>query len=292
MKKRSLSALLDANVLYPAPIRDLLLHLADAGLYLPKWTELIHDEWIQNLLINRPELQLHNLTITKRAMNLAFPDADVKGFHKHIKKLQLPDVDDRHVLAAAIQAKVDFLVTVTGFLMQIEHKAIGWKQLLTLPLNKGAIYVSKLFIIVLTVILCYGLFILFTLSAGVVLNLIHPGLKFLSYSPEFALIFLITLKSFISTLGLISFQYWLSLRFKNFIIPIGIGIAGIILSFIIMNHWKYEDFFLYLQPALSLLHRPKATTDFILAKNEWISMIYFLIFSLTGYFDFIWKKRY
>lgn len=111
MKKRSLSALLDANVLYPAPIRDLLLHLADAGLYLPKWTELIHDEWIQNLLINRPELQLHNLTITKRAMNLAFPDADVKGFHKHIKKLQLPDVDDRHVLAAAIQAKVDFLVT-------------------------------------------------------------------------------------------------------------------------------------------------------------------------------------
>jgi hypothetical protein len=84
MEKQSKSvALLDANVLYSAPIRDLLPNLADAGLYLPKWTELIHDEWIQNLLSNRPELKLHSLNAAKNAMNAAFPDADIKDFFQH-----------------------------------------------------------------------------------------------------------------------------------------------------------------------------------------------------------------
>lgn len=44
-------------------------------------------------------------------MNLAFPDADIKGFFHLIEKLQLPDNNDRHVLAAAIHAKADFIIT-------------------------------------------------------------------------------------------------------------------------------------------------------------------------------------
>ncbi|MDR2206986.1 MAG: PIN domain-containing protein [Flavobacteriaceae bacterium] len=110
-KEPTITALLDANTLYPAPVRDLLLHLADVGLFFPKWTEQIHDEWMRNLLLNRPELQLKNLNAAKRAMNSAFPDADVKNFHSLIEKIQLPDADDRHILAAAIHAKADFIIT-------------------------------------------------------------------------------------------------------------------------------------------------------------------------------------
>ncbi|MBX2920911.1 MAG: hypothetical protein KF746_01865 [Chitinophagaceae bacterium] len=73
MKLQPITALLDANTLYPAPVRDILLHLADIGLFAPKWTEQIHDEWIQNLLTNRPDLNLKNLNATRQAMNLAFP---------------------------------------------------------------------------------------------------------------------------------------------------------------------------------------------------------------------------
>jgi hypothetical protein len=98
-------------VLYPAPVRDLLLHLADTGLYFPKWTDEIHKEWIQNLFANRPDLKLSSLKSAKRSMNLAFPDADIKGFFHLIEKLQLPDKNDRHILAAAIHAKADFSIT-------------------------------------------------------------------------------------------------------------------------------------------------------------------------------------
>lgn len=104
-------ALLDACVLYPAPIRDLLLHLAARGLYTPKWTEIIHDEWMRNLLLNRQDLTAAQLQKTKRAMCGAFPDADVAHFEPLMAALNLPDPDDRHLLAAAIRCQADVIVT-------------------------------------------------------------------------------------------------------------------------------------------------------------------------------------
>lgn len=40
----------DACVLYPAPLRDLLMHLALSDLYRARWSDLIHDEWTRNRL--------------------------------------------------------------------------------------------------------------------------------------------------------------------------------------------------------------------------------------------------
>jgi len=92
----SFAALLDANVLYPAPLRDFLLRLAGADFYQPKWTDQMQEEWIRNLLINRTDLTRENLERTKAAMNAAFPDANVTGYEAIIDSLVLPDSDDRH----------------------------------------------------------------------------------------------------------------------------------------------------------------------------------------------------
>jgi len=107
----SFTALLDANVLYPAPLRDILLHLASVDLYKPKWTEDIQEEWIRNLLLNREDLNRENLQRTKDAMNSAFPDANIDKYEELIAGLSLPDPDDRHVLAAAVRADADVVVT-------------------------------------------------------------------------------------------------------------------------------------------------------------------------------------
>ncbi len=104
-------ALLDACVLYPAPVRDLLLHLADAGLYTPKWSDKIHDEWTRNLLLNRPDLTAGQLQRTTEAMNAAFPDATVRNYETLIRSIDLPDPDDRHILAAAIRSQAQVIVT-------------------------------------------------------------------------------------------------------------------------------------------------------------------------------------
>jgi predicted nucleic acid-binding protein len=104
-------ALLDANVLYPAPLRDYLLNLAAAGLYKPKWTDKIQDEWIRNLLLNRPDLKLQHLEKTRQAMDSAFPDAIVTHYQELISSISLPDPNDRHVLAAAIKTNAERIVT-------------------------------------------------------------------------------------------------------------------------------------------------------------------------------------
>lgn len=49
-------AVYDACVLYPAPLRDLLMHLAVSDLFRARWTTRIHDEWMRNLLANRTDL--------------------------------------------------------------------------------------------------------------------------------------------------------------------------------------------------------------------------------------------
>ncbi len=105
------TAILDACVLYPAPIRDILLNLADLGLFAPKWSEIIQEEWIRNLVKNRPGLNRQKLKRTAQTMNAAFPDAEVNSFEELIDLIELPDLGDRHVLAAGIKCKADAIIT-------------------------------------------------------------------------------------------------------------------------------------------------------------------------------------
>ena len=106
-----LTALLDANVLYPAGLRDLLLRLADRYLFKPLWSTDIHAEWTASLLADRPEIGADVLERTRAVMDQHFPDALVTGYEVPVFEIDLPDPDDRHVLAAAIHGRADLIVT-------------------------------------------------------------------------------------------------------------------------------------------------------------------------------------
>lgn len=103
--------LYDACVLYPAPLRDLLLRLSVKGLVQARWSDQILDEVFRNILDNRPELQASHLQRTRDLMNKAIQGALVTGYEGLIAGLALPDDDDRHVLAAAIRAGAQVIVT-------------------------------------------------------------------------------------------------------------------------------------------------------------------------------------
>jgi hypothetical protein len=104
------TALFDACVLYPAPLRDLLMHLAGTGLFRARWTGDIHAEWMRAVLRDRPDLA-GRLDRTRALMEVAVPDARIEGYDGLISALELPDPADRHVLAAAIVGRVDVIVT-------------------------------------------------------------------------------------------------------------------------------------------------------------------------------------
>ena len=98
------AALLDANVLYPAPMRDILLQLAVTDLFRAKWSAEIHGEWIEALLRNEPHRDRAVLERTRSLMDQSVRDCLVTGHEILVPQLELPDPGDRHVLAAAIAA--------------------------------------------------------------------------------------------------------------------------------------------------------------------------------------------
>ena len=96
----SFTVVYDACVLYPAPLRDFLLHLAATDLFRARWSEWIHIEWMRNLLARRPDLSRERLQRTRQLMDQSVPDCLVTGYEGLIDSLNLPDSNDRHVLAA------------------------------------------------------------------------------------------------------------------------------------------------------------------------------------------------
>ena len=98
------TAFLDANVLYPAELRSFLMFLAVSGIFRARWSDDVHEEWISNLLKSRPDLTRAQLERTRQLMDKHAPDALVTGYRQLIPALNLPDPNDRHVLAAAFGA--------------------------------------------------------------------------------------------------------------------------------------------------------------------------------------------
>jgi len=97
--------LADANVLYSRLLRDYLLYAAQQGLLAIRWSPQILEEMVEHLIANRPQFSAESGHVLTEAMNSAFPAANVSvdaDATASLVALDLPDKDDRHVLAAAV----------------------------------------------------------------------------------------------------------------------------------------------------------------------------------------------
>ncbi len=102
-------AVLDANVLYSARLRDFFIWLALQKAYQAHWTTEIQTEWKRNLLLKRPDISMTNLERTQNLMEKALPDALLENVPR--LEITLPDANDIHVLEAAVDAQAGFIVT-------------------------------------------------------------------------------------------------------------------------------------------------------------------------------------
>lgn len=103
------TCIIDANVLYPTYLRDIIFQFAIEGLFTIKWSEKIFDECEKALL--KKGIESKKVKRLKNNIHHAFPDALVSSYESLIKKVDLPDLNDRHVLAAAIKTNANVIVT-------------------------------------------------------------------------------------------------------------------------------------------------------------------------------------
>ncbi|MFJ4210433.1 PIN domain-containing protein [Paenarthrobacter sp. NPDC089675] len=102
----------DANVLYPSTLRDLLVRVAQSGLIHARWTDAILDETFGNLKANRPYLDVSKLDRTRKLMCNAVPDCLVTKYEPLEQVFaESPDAGDIHVMAAALKAQAQVIVT-------------------------------------------------------------------------------------------------------------------------------------------------------------------------------------
>ena len=107
---RAIRAFLDASVLYPVTLPNLLMRLTLGGLYQARWSAHVHEEWIRSVARDHPHIPLARLHDVRVAMDENAEDSLVIGYEALIETLTLPDLNDRHVLAAAIVSGADVIV--------------------------------------------------------------------------------------------------------------------------------------------------------------------------------------
>jgi len=108
---RKVTAVLDSCVLFPAQLRDIFMHLALKGVFRPRWSDEIHNEWIRAVLHNRPDLTNEQLQRTRFLMDSNVVGCLIKNYENYVPNINLPDENDRHVIAVAIKSKADVIVT-------------------------------------------------------------------------------------------------------------------------------------------------------------------------------------
>ncbi len=194
------------------------------------------------------------------------------------------------------------IVFISYSVNSIEHKADTWKSLFSLPIAKISIYSAKYFYAFFLVFLCLALFLLFTLGLGNLLSVLKPELKFNEYHIE-KLLTQIYFKLLLASLGILSIQFILSLLFRDFLKPMGIGFAATIAGVIFANvDWKYAYLFPYSHPMLTIKalvnHNnmnegsggmPQLNVD-LFTKDIFVSLVVAVIVFTLGYFIVLKKS--
>ena len=104
-----LKVVLDANVLYPPTLRDTLLRAAEKGFLQAYWSERILDEVTRNI-VGSGTMTEERASRLRATMTRAFPEASITGY-EHLISAMKNDKKDRHVVAAAVKARAQVVVT-------------------------------------------------------------------------------------------------------------------------------------------------------------------------------------
>lgn len=183
------------------------------------------------------------------------------------------------------------IILATGLIAQIEYKNNAWKQLHTTPQAFTTIFFAKFLVIL---VMLTEVFILFNL--GLYLSAVLPALVFgdvpypIAPVPwrEFGAA---NINFFVDCLPIVALQYLLSLQFKNFLVPVGVGFAVWFLGIGLLS-WQYSYLFPYIHGAIKFMTVTGHFANRQLPVNiEYLALVYFAVFTIAGWFLYVTKNE-
>lgn len=177
-----------------------------------------------------------------------------------------------------------FLVLICTLLPQIEYKNNAWKQVLASPQTKGNIFLAKYINLHLLILLFLVANHLMMLLAGVVLHFAHPSLNVLNQPVDTYSIFVNIANTYVTLLAIGAAQFWMGLRFKNFIIPVAIGISLWVIGSILVLQFEFRWAVYFPYSFHVHLSFPQLKRE--LNTVAWASGAYTIVFLILGFIDF------
>lgn len=214
---------------------------------------------------------------------------------EHFLKILSADPWQAHIHQSWQSASVFLLpmyvILTTSLIVQIEYRNNTWKQVYASPRSYADIYFSKFIVIQAMILSCFLLFNIFLLLSGFATSLINSGYHFTQKAVPWNKLLLLSGKLYLSSLAITSIQYWISLRLKNYIAPLGIGLALLITGIIILQ-WEKIYYYPYAYTALSFFRGANPGASAALGKNEWYSLIWFTAIAMIGFVDTFRRKEH
>jgi lantibiotic transport system permease protein len=177
-----------------------------------------------------------------------------------------------------------FVILICTLLPQIEYRNNTWKQVFASPQTKLNVFLAKFMnvhLLMLVFLIATHLFMFVTI-VGV--NFIKPGLNLLEQPLDGNRILVNAINAYILCLAICGIQFWMGLRFRNFIVPIGIGFALWLTGTIMAVQYKSNlvFYFPYSFHAFPVSTKLKSQ----LTQVAWTSLGYAFLFLIVGFFDF------
>lgn len=175
-----------------------------------------------------------------------------------------------------------YIILVCALMMQIENRDRTWKQVLSSPQRKINIFLGKFLVLQGMVLLFLLAYNLFTAVTGGVIELMDPAIY--GGRPDFYQIMTVNMQTWILSLGLSAIQFWVSLRFRNFVAPLAVGLVGWFLSPMMLFQFKtgLVEYYPYAFTILSVMPDYKAN----IVTHQWYSIITAVAFLSIAFFEF------
>lgn len=182
------------------------------------------------------------------------------------------------------------IILATGLITQLEYKNNAWKQLHTTPQGYTTIFFAKLSVIL---VMMAELFILFNVGmylSAVIPSIIFSNVPYPSAPVPYRNFLYGNINYFLDCLPVLALQYLISLQFKNFLVPIGIGFIVWVLG-IGMLSWQYSYIFPYIHGSLDFMISSGHLKREMPINLQVLAAIYFIVFTAAGWILYVTKKE-
>jgi len=180
-----------------------------------------------------------------------------------------------------------YTIIVTSLVVQIEYRNNTWKQVYASPRSYADIFFSKFCIIHLLILSCFILFNVFVVLGPVIANTFVSRYTFFDSPVPWDKLGGFGARQYIAILGMTSIQYWMSLRVRNYIAPLGIGLALVIVGLLIME-WSKVVYYPYAYTAVTFFRARQSNG---IANHEIYSILWFGLILTLAFLDTSRRKE-